>query len=323
MDSFPSVPLLIITMKLRTQLHIFFIAGVIIISGPTFAQKKWAGIVLYNIDHNGITGNMVVDPVVRISKGKFSYPAPIPPDTWDKPDATKILGSYFDRYCKEEYPKGRKFEIFVDGNRCGYAKVTELDSIHSCSPVISEVSVSYTDSAVLHFIDHGLAIAGLPPRRTIRKFSVDSLLEDSLYKYAKLEFIRRGVKKEYAKDMQVREIRAVDLNGDGKPKYLVSYLINGESVKRTNYDGNIQYSLVMILEPSPGGFTQLFSHYPDPAIPEETHTSKFVDVIDLDGDGICEIVIQQVFYMKNWDYVLLKKKGDIWEQVYEGAGGGC
>jgi hypothetical protein len=79
----------------------------------------------------------------------------------------------------------------------------------------------------------------------------------------------------------------------------------------------------MILEPAPGGgFKQLFSHYPDPGIPNETHAYRFFDVIDLDGDGICEVVIQRNNY-SSWDYILLKKKGDVWEEVYEGAGGGC
>jgi hypothetical protein len=310
-------------MKFKISFHIIITAGIVITGGRAFAQKRWPGVVLYNIDENGISKNLIIDPVVRISNGVFSYPVPIPPETWGKPDARKILDGYFDRFCKEEYPKGRKLELFVDGNKCGSAKITGLDTLNSCSPVVSEVGVSYINSAAHHFMGHGLVIATLPSGRAVPKFSVDTLLEKTFYEYGKAEFLRRGVKKEIVEKMEVKDIRSADLDGDGKPEYLVNCFIIGEDVKHGEIESNMQYSLSLILEPTTTGFKQLFSHYPDPGIPEETHTYKFIDVIDLDGDGTCEVVIQQVISLSSWDYILLKKKDKVWEQVYEGAGGGC
>ena len=118
------------------------------------------------------------------------------------------------------------------------------------------------------------------------------------------------------------DIHATDMNGNGSPEYLVTDALVGEVVKRGDYDPNIQYALALILEPTADGFKQLFSHFPEPGIPDESHTYRFTDIIDLDGDGICEVIIQKRNY-SSWDYILLKKKGDVWEQIYEGAGGGC
>ncbi len=296
--------------------------GLFFAYSSAFSQKKWSGVVLYNLDYNGLTKNMIVDPVVRISKGKFSYPTPIPADSWDKADANKILGGYFNRFCKEEYPKGRKLDIFLDGRKAGSAKITELDTLHSCSPVVSEVAVSYIDSTTARFREYGLAISALPPQRPITKFSVDSSLEKSITEYVKQEFIRQGVKKEYAEILEAKDIRATDLDGDGKPEYLVTYMIIGETVKRGDYEPNMQYTLTLILQPTANGFKQIFFHYPEPGIPDETHYYRFIDILDLDGDGIGEVIIQKRNY-SSWDYIVLKKKGDKWEEAYEGAGGGC
>jgi hypothetical protein len=310
-------------MNFKTYIQIAVTATILFADSRSFSQKKWPGVVLYSIDRNGITGNLIVDPVVRISKGEFSYPVPTPAEAFDSPDAEKILNGYFNQFCKEEYPQGRKLELYVDGNKCGSVKITELDTLHSCSPVVSEVAVSYFDSTNLEFYGHGLAIASLGPRKPIRKFSLDTGIEKSLNEYAKSEFIRLGVTKEIAEKMTAVDIRVTDLDGDGKPEYLVTYFIVGEDVKRGDYEANMQYTLTMILEPLPGGgFKQLFFHYPDPGIPDESHYYRFSDILDLDGDGICEVIIQKRNF-SSWDYILLKKKGDVWEEVYEGAGGGC
>ncbi|MDP4219268.1 MAG: hypothetical protein Q8916_10135 [Bacteroidota bacterium] len=309
-------------MKFNTFPKLLAFCALVLTSSQALAQSRWPGIVLYSIERNGITGHLVIDPVVRIYKGEFSYPVPTPAEAFDDPNSEQVLGGLFDRFCREEYKHGRKLELYVDGNKCGAAKITQIDSLHSCSPVVSEVRLSYFDSAKLHFSGHGLVIASLAPRRKIPEFFVDTNLEKSLYEYAKKEFVVRGVKKEIAEKTEVTDIRATDLDGDGKPEYLVTYIIIGEEVKRGDYQPNMQYTITLVLEPTQDGFKQLFSHFPDPGIPDETHTYRFADVIDLDGDGICEIVIQKRNY-SSWDYILLKKKGEMYEEVYEGAGGGC
>ena len=312
-----------IIMKHKTQFYIAIITGILLFGNQSFAQKKWPGEVIYFIDINGLSTKFIIDPVVRIAKDKFSYPVPTPPEAFDAQNADSVLGWYFNRFCKEEYPKGRKLDLFIDGNKCGIVKLTQLDTLHSCSPVVSEVQIIYTDSANLHFTGHGLVIPATKPKRTILNFPLDSITENSLYVYAQNEFLRHGINKELIKRMEAKDVRVVDIDGDGKPEYLASYMIIGEEVKRGDYEPNMQYSLAMILKPTAdGGFQQLFSNYPEPGIPDESYYYRFGDVIDLDNDGNCEVVVQKRNY-SSWSYILLKKKGNVWVQVYEGAGGGC
>ena len=309
-------------MKLSMSIRIVLLIGAILLSSEASAQKKWPGTVLYSLQKNVITGKFVIDPIVRIMKGEYSYPVPTPPEAFDGPNSEKILANFFDRFCREEFGKGRKLELYIGGSKVGIATVTEPDTLNSCSPVISEAKLSYTDSNSMIFKDHGLVISSIKPQKPIPTFPLSDSIMIGIYEYGKKQFADSGVKKEIVEKMQITEARATDLDGDGKPEYLVSYNITGEEVKTGEYEGNIEYSLTLVLKPSSKGFSSVFSYYPPPAVPEQARNFKFVDVLDLDGDGILEILIQQRFY-SSWDYIVLKRNGNTWEKEYEGSGGGC
>ena len=48
----------------------------------------------------------------------------------------------------------------------------------------------------------------------------------------------------------------------------------------------------------------------------------FVDELDLDGDGIGE-VITQVSGSESWEYAIYKRRAGRWQAIYKGGGGGC
>ncbi len=49
---------------------------------------------------------------------------------------------------------------------------------------------------------------------------------------------------------------------------------------------------------------------------------SFVDQLDLDDDGVDEI-IAIVGYSESWDYIVYKQVNGAWKKIYEGGGGGC
>ena len=287
---------------------------------PARAQKKWPGVVLFSIEKNSISGKYIIDPVVRISEGEYSYPVPTPPEAFEGEDSHTVLEGYFNRFNAQEYHKGRKLGVFVDGNPAGMATVTSLDSMHSCSPVVSEVRLSMKDTVRHPFTGHGLVIAGAHPKHPALIFPLDSVRAASLLEYGKNEFLKRGVKKEIADQAYIFEGRALDLDGSGKPKYLVTFFIIGEEALQG--ETNMQYSLTTILEEDGNGYKSEFAHYPDPGTPGESHYYHIVDALDFDGEGICKVIFQRRNY-SSWDYVLLKNINGVWKEVYEGAGGGC
>src|SRR5947209_7073226 len=116
-------------------------AWLFILFSPVLA-KRWPGLVLYNLERNSISRKYIIDPAVRIDKGKYSYPVPTPASIFDDPYSQDSLAAYFDRFDREEYPVGRTFQIYSNGNKCGTATVTGLDTVNSCSPVVAEVETS-------------------------------------------------------------------------------------------------------------------------------------------------------------------------------------
>jgi hypothetical protein len=49
---------------------------------------------------------------------------------------------------------------------------------------------------------------------------------------------------------------------------------------------------------------------------------NFLDQLDLDSDGIDEIVTISGYY-ESWDYSIYRKEESKWKKVYQGGGGGC
>jgi len=51
-------------------------------------------------------------------------------------------------------------------------------------------------------------------------------------------------------------------------------------------------------------------------------TESFVDQLDLDNDGVDEIVT--IFgYYESWEYAIYKLQNGSWQKIYQGGGGGC
>src|SRR5438552_2364995 len=192
---------------MKRILSFLLISAIFCLAHVSFAQQKWPGVVLYSIERNSITHNLIIDPAVRIAGGEFSYPVPTPAEAFEGANSHKVLEGYFDRFNKEEYPEGRNLDLYINGNKCGTVTVTHLDSLNSCSPVVSEVTVSCDDTSGGCFADHGIAIVSAKPLNRIPRIMVDSIKEASILDYGKKEFIRRGVKKETANSAFVFEIR--------------------------------------------------------------------------------------------------------------------
>src|SRR5438105_161131 len=104
--------------------------------------------------------------------------------------------------------------------------------------------------------------------------------------------------------------------------YRRGVLVGSFSVEnKTGQYAGVAYALFMIFEPGVGGFKPALTWF-HRAAAEETEERDFVDQVDLDGDGVAE-VIAEGFYPESNDYVIYKKRQGHWVSVYQGGSGSC
>ena len=116
--------------------------------------------------------------------------------------------------------------------------------------------------------------------------------------------------------MEVENLTATDLDRDGNFELVGNFKIENNTGQSENL-----YTLFMIFEPEGGGFKPALTWF-HRAAAEEPEQRDFVDQVDLDGDGVAE-VIAEGFYPEANDYVIYKRRQGRWVSVYQGGGGGC
>ena len=108
-------------------------------------------------------------------------------------------------------------------------------------------------------------------------------------------------------------IAAGDLDRDGKFELVGSFRSVGADY--TNY------ALFMIFEPAGDQLKAALTWYHKGA-EADAADRRFVDQLDLDGDGVSEVIAEGHYYESN-DYFIYKKQRGQWRSVYQGGGGGC
>lgn len=125
------------------------------------------------------------------------------------------------------------------------------------------------------------------------------------------------------KKMEVVNLTATDLDNDGTFELIGSFRIN-----RTTATAEDSYTLFMITSPVTD-YTQQSAQTGKPALVWFNHGGeadyaerRFVDQLDIDGDGVAEVIAGGSYYESN-DYIIYKKQAGTWRPVYQGGGGGC
>jgi WD40 repeat protein len=115
------------------------------------------------------------------------------------------------------------------------------------------------------------------------------------------------------------EVEVIDLDRDGTPE-LVGTVESGAS--------GSQHNLLLIVSSDPGATRPVLVSYHRSAAEiggNQSHeTEQFVDHMDIDGDGVDEVIATKAQY-EGMYYVIFKRSGSAreWSMVYRGGGGGC
>jgi len=134
---------------------------------------------------------------------------------------------------------------------------------------------------------------------------------------ARAAYAKNGAPAALVGGMQVVNLTATDLDRDGKFELVGSFLVE----QKSGEDAVDAYTLFLIIEPQGDTYRTAWEWFHH-GYEGEYADRHFVDQLDLDGDGVGEVVAEGTYYESN-DYVVYKRQQGRWRPVYQGGGGGC
>src|SRR5207248_10385267 len=116
--------------------------------------------------------------------------------------------------------------------------------------------------------------------------------------------------------IKVTNLTATDLNGDGKYEMIGSFTLAAEN--------KFERDLFLIATPQGAAMRADFVKFQAYQPPAEGFLSSidFIDQLDLDGDGVGEVFATHGGF-DAYGYLIFKKAGGRWRQVFEGIGDAC
>jgi hypothetical protein len=254
-----------------------------------------------------------IDPIVIIDRGRFVKP----PEGVDQNRAGKFRDTPASaRFAAKYYRTGHQYQLLFGGGKVGTVAVSKRDTYGAYNPdgcvslsarvrlqtsakIGGWVKALATDSDSLRFPESS--------RRAVTPAERETALE-----LARRAYRQKGVAAPVIEKMKVNNLTGADLYHDGKAELIGSFNIDDRDARHI-------YVLFLIIEQDPSGqFKVALQHYDQVNEIEE----DLVDYLDLDGDGIAE-VITQIEVAEGWEYAIYKKKDNKWQQIYKGGGGGC
>ncbi len=266
------------------------------------------GTVIFAVTKYEKTGDEVqIEPVAIVSQGRY---APAPVASGDPQESPQIARDE-KRFIADYLRPGRQYRLLFGGGEAGSLSVKEH---------LGEGCVSLTASATAQtqakLGGEVLALAtssetlgrGKGTRRPPTEQERASALE-----LARQAFKANRVSAARIAKMETNNLTAIDLDGDGRSELIGSFFIKG--------DAGVENALFLIAEPDGESLKAALSwyHY---GVEEKVEFRRLVDALDLDADGVAEVIAGGSYYESN-DYLIYKKTTGRWRVVYQGGGGGC
>jgi len=218
-------------------------------------------------------------------------------------------------FVKEYFRAGRQYRLLSGGGDAGTLTVLKYAE-QGCVGLNADVTVQTT--ARLGGQVQALAVSAATVGRgaSSRRAPTDAERASAL-ELARAAYTKNGLGAALIKQMEVVNLTATDLDRDGNAELVGSFRVEN----KTGQNLGVTYMLFIIFEPEGGGFKPALTWF-HRAAAEEHEQRDFVDQVDLDGDGVAE-VIAEGFYPEANDYIIYKRRQGRWVSVYQGGGGGC
>ena len=255
--------------------------------------------VISRADANGDQRNL--DAVVLVDNGKLRQPYP----EYNEAAQQKFAAQFF--------ASGQKYRLTFGGGEVGSATIkgfaTGCNNIHATATVEDNGKIPAQLSALATNSD---TLGRKPSSRRIptdAERAAINLLVAQIYR-------SRGATRAVLRTVVTTNLTATDLDGDGRLELIGSYTAESKTKARKD--------LLLIAEPDGMNFKAALVKFQAYKLPPEGFDSAidFVDQLDLDGDGVAEVFVQQHGF-DAYGYAIYKKSRGTWRQVYTTAGDAC
>jgi hypothetical protein len=300
-----SITRLFKAMKLRITQLFFALSLLASTHAAPFARQKptrpsmQGGTVVFAV--RKYESSVTMEPVVIYKRGAFSKP-PI--------DNEAGAGAFVRGY----FRAGRQYRLISGGGEAGTVTVRK-NMEPGCVGLVAEVGVETQvrlGGQVQALATDSTTLARAPG---LRRAPTDAERARAV-ELARAAFSKNGVAAALSAKLEVVNLTATDLDRDGKFELIGSFRV--EKKEETAPDA---FTLFMIFEPEGESLKAalVWFHH---GYEGEYADRHFVDQLDLDGDGIGEVIVEGSYYESN-DYIVYKKQQGHWRGVYQGGGGGC
>jgi hypothetical protein len=240
----------------------------------------------------------IILPIVMLRGGRYVAP----PSFGNKAVRRRFAARY--------YRAGQKYRLLYGGNELGTVSVKDLKT---CDTTAANVSVQ----TATKFEGRGLVTnSETLGRKPVNYRDLTETEKTAMMKLVQPSFRRAGVDVPEFEGV-ANGARAADLDGDGKLELVGTFATGAK----------MQHTLFIIAEPQGRAYraTLLLFQAAKDEYGDNQIRWDLIDGADLDGDGIGEVILSVNDYRSpdDWNYLIYKKQGGRWRNVYRGGGMRC
>lgn len=294
---------------------LIFLGAVSVGAGQNAPPARRATSVLFAVSSHEQGGSRIEPIVLLKPRGGF-----LPPPS---PSEENASSADISKFVKRYLSGGQTYRVLWNGVRAGTVRVTGPPGdpgIELSSPI--HLSITSLVSLPLRFPVMALAtddarLGGATGKRSGRRAATAGEKEMAL------ELARQIVRKNRAPKAAIDRLKLLSLtvlqdDGSGHPALIGSF-----AATISNRSGD-EYSLFLVAAPNAektGGWVPRLALY-HKGTESEVQQPYLVDAVDLDHDGLLELVTQTFYYESHDFAIYARKKGQPWRRAYQGGGGG-
>jgi hypothetical protein len=281
------------------------------------SQGGQSNTVLFVVTSSRAAQDARMEPVLIIEQGGYKQPI-------DGAAGAEEIKSFGDAY----YRKGQKYRVLFGGGSAGSLTVKASTADSECFKTGAEVVLqtqaklnSNVMALATNSADLGQSKGSRRAPTAQERAGVLALAQDT--------FKQKGVPAALLPSMEVVNLTATDVDGDGKAELIGSF------VARKRGGNAARHLLFLLAEPQGNSYRAGLTEYSqltnkdasgglslDEMIGAGTFIERLVDQLDLDGDGTAEVIAVSNS-LEGVSYTFYKRQSGGWQKFFESGGYRC